>query len=131
MEEEFADIRIVDLDVEMTRPSEKASGLRHMHLKLTDEPTQEWIELFEQERQFARHGMWREAWIENSHIVVDCIPDEIEKYHLRDLKEDVSNANRKYREWIARRDAAASQELKQSQEEKKKLDELRNKLNFE
>ena len=37
--------------------------------------------------------MWREDWIEGNFIVVDCVPEEIEQYHLRDLKEDVAKTN--------------------------------------
>jgi hypothetical protein len=37
--------------------------------------------------------MWRKAWIEGDCIVVKCALDELSQYHLKDLKQDVSQAN--------------------------------------
>lgn len=40
------------------------------------------------------------AWIEDSFIVVHCCLDEIKRYHLSDITEDVKNTNKKYREYL-------------------------------
>lgn len=127
----FDEIRITGLDVGATQPSQRASGLRHMHLRLSAQPSSEWRQLFDNERQFPRHSMWRAAWIESSFIVVDCVPEEIEQHHLRDLKEDVANTNKKYREYLARVALAQKQQEETEQKEKSRLDELKNRLNFD
>ena len=44
--------------------------------------------------------MWREAWVEDNFIVIHCVPEELEKYHVSDLKEDIVNANTKYRQYL-------------------------------
>jgi len=67
-----------------------------MHLKLSAHPTAEWAQLFKNQRQFPRHSMWREAWVEGRYIVVDCVPEEIKQYHLRDLNEDAAVVNGEY-----------------------------------
>jgi hypothetical protein len=92
----WEEIRIVGLDAKKTQPLDEAEGLRRMFLQISSLPTKEWINIFINERSFPRHNMWRSAWIEGLYIVVDCVPQEIGQYHLRDLKEDVANTNAKY-----------------------------------
>jgi len=127
----FTDIRIVDLDVELTRPSTKASGLRHMFLRLSNDPPLEWIEFFNAERRFPRHSMWRHAWIEGQHIVVDCVPEEIERHHLPYLKEEVSTANDKYREHLQILNRRKISEEKAAVEEEERLKNVKANLKFE
>jgi len=127
----FEDIKITDLEVELTRQSDTASGLRYMYLKLSGSPPSEWSEIFRAEREFPRHTMWRRAWIQGDYIVIDCAPDEIEKYHLRDLKQDVDNSNRKYKDYLALVERKRESARNEKEEEKKKLNDLKNKLNFD
>lgn len=131
MNKAFEEIKIVDLDVEMTRPSNKASGLRHMFLKLSAFPNIEWIQIFESERSFPRHNKWRHAWIEGQYIIVDCLPEEIEHHHLKDLKEDVSNTNAKYISYLQRVQAEKERQHKESVVEKENLSHLKGKLKFD
>lgn len=131
MNKVFEEIKIVDLDVEKTRPSNKASGLRHMYLKLSALPNIEWVQIFERERNFPRHNMWRHAWIEGQYIVVDCVPEEIERYHLKDLKEDVSNTNAKYISYLQRVKAENERHHREAVVEKENLSQLKGKLKFD
>ena len=128
---QFQDIKIIDLDVDKTRPSNKASGLRHMFLKLSELPPREWVQLFENERSFPRHSMWRHAWIEGNYIVVDCVPEEIQQYHLKDLKSDVANSNQKYKEYVSRVEAQYEAEKKAEAEEADRLSKVKNGLDFD
>ena len=125
------EIKIVDLDIDKTRPSNKASGLRHMFLALSSSPPREWVDIFKNERSFPRHTMWRDAWIEGNYIVVDCVPEEMQQYHLRDLKEDVSNANSKYKDHLVRVDAQNERKMKDAEEERNRLAELKKELDFD
>jgi hypothetical protein len=126
----LTEIKIIDLDVSLTRQSDKAEGLRHMFLKLSETPPSGWVEIFNGERSFPRHSMWRKAWIEDQCIVVDCVPEELERYHLIDLKEDVANANAKYRDYVSRVKRQEEQQSQAEEAEKRRLDELRDKLDF-
>ena len=131
MTSNFTEIKITGLDVDRTQPSQKASGLRHMYLQLSSSPPAEWVQLFDKERSFPRHTMWRHAWIEGSYIVVDCVPDEIEQYHLRDLREDVNNSNQKYSQFLARSEAQQKAVADEKQNEKERLEELASRLKFD
>lgn len=129
--EDFEDIRVVNLDEQLTRQSPTASGLRHMHLRLSVRPSHGWAEIFIAERQFPRHSMWRDVWISGSHVVIDCVPEEIEKYHLRDIKEDVANTNTKYRAQLQRAELARGRQDEAARVEKERIQNVKKKLNFD
>jgi hypothetical protein len=126
----FEDILIVDLDDGRSYRPDPDKLLYNMYLKLSKRPPTEWGQIFEAERRFPRHTMWRRAWIEGQHIVIHCVPDELEKYHLADLREDVKNSNTKYRQYLTE---IAQQEVKEPNQEKnerEKIRELRRRLGF-
>lgn len=128
--EAFQDIHIIDLDLQRSYNPEPEMALLNMYLKLSGNPPSDWKEIFDAERRFPRHTMWRRAWSEGDYIVVYCVPDELEKYHLRDLREDVLNANQKYRKYlteIAQKDAIDATKQKQEEE---KLNEMKKRLGF-
>ena len=126
----FDDVLITGLAVERTQQSSTAPGLRYMHLTLSARPTAEWGEMFIAERRFPRHSMWREAWVEGDAIVVDCVPEEIEQYHLRDLKEDVANTNQTYRGYLRRVEEAQQREQSERDVEASRLEDLKGRLQF-
>jgi len=130
MSTDFADLTIIGLDTERTRPSSRASGLRHMYLTLSASPSRAWSQLFDQERQFPRHNMWRRAWIEGNAIVVDCVPEEIALYHLNDLKQDVAEANQKYRQYLGQSEAEQRRAVEVRAQEQKRLEDLKGRLDF-
>jgi hypothetical protein len=131
MKEPFEEIRITDLDVDLTQPSQEAPGFRRLYLKLSEEPPPEWVRIFEQERRFPSHQTWRNAWVVGAHIVVECIPDELEHFQLNHLKEDVANANKKFSEFAATKNAEILQQVRERAEARKQLEELRTKLKFD
>jgi hypothetical protein len=87
------EIKIVGIIKERTQQDREFSGLQDFYLQLSKRPSRDWEHFFEQSRSFARHSMWRRAWIEGDCIVVKCALDELSRYHLRDLKQDVAQAN--------------------------------------
>jgi hypothetical protein len=119
--ETFVDIRITGVDKENTYKPDEFSALYYVYLNLSATPPQEWVEIFEAERQFPRHSMWRHAWVEGDSIVVHCVPEELKKYHLADLKQDVETSNAKYREYLRR---LAIEEKRGAQREKEERDHL-------
>ena len=131
MKESFEEIRITDLDADLTQPSQEAPGFRHLYLKLSEEPPPEWVKIFEQERRFPSHRIWRNAWVVGAHIVVECVPEELEQSQLNHLKEDVAKANKKFSEWAVKNDAEILRQLRERAEVRKQLEELRGKLKFD
>lgn len=132
--QEFEDLKIVDLCVEKSKNS-KNNALRQIYLELSSNAPREWINQFNEQRKSPRHSMWRKAWIEGKYIVIECVPEEIEQYHLPYLKEDVANSNRKYREHIEY--STREKERRKMENEIKmrneldRLNALKEKLNFD
>ena len=131
MKASFDKIRITDLDIDLTQTSQEAAGFRRLYLKLSGEPPPEWVKIFEQKRRFPRHPIWRNAWVVGAHIVIDCVPEELEQFDLNHLKEDVVNANKEFLESSARDDADNLRQFQKQEATRKQLEELRAKLKFD
>jgi hypothetical protein len=131
MSTQWTPIRITGLDTSKTAQSPTASGLRLMYLTLSDTPPNEWVELFEAERAFPRHSMWRSARVIGTHIEIDCVPEELEKHHLADLKQDVASANKKFDEWAKREGERLLREVEEDHAERKRINDIANRLKFD
>lgn len=124
--EKFQDITIITVDKTRTYKPDPKADFYNIYFELSYHPPLEWCEIFEAERQFPRHTMWRRAWLEGKYIVIHCCLDEIKKYHLLDLKQDVGNSNMKYRDFLYREAIKKSKELKIYQQ----IDDALNDLDF-
>ena len=131
MKAPFEEIRITDLDVDLTQPSDEAPGFRRLYLKLSERPSPEWVKIFEQERRFPAHRTWRNAWVVGAHIVVECIPEELEQAHLNHLKQDVATVNQKFAEWTVRNKEETLQQLQKQAVLREQLAQLRSRLRFD
>jgi hypothetical protein len=128
---EFENLTIVDLDLGKSYNPDPEFALYNMYLRLPRTPPEEWQQIFDAERSFPRHTMWRRAWIEGLHIVVYCVPEELEKYHMRDLLEDVKHCNEKYREYLTQLAQREVREASKQQKQREGLHELKKRLGFE
>jgi len=129
--EGFDDIRLVGVDKTRAYRPDPDKALFHIFFELSAHPPQEWVQIFEAERQFPRHTMWRHAWIEDNYVVVHCVPDEVKKYHLQDVKQDVASSNAKYRAYLQREAAEKVREAQQRKKEEEDLDDALDDLDFE
>jgi len=126
----FEDIKIVEIDDTKSYKPDPKKLLYNIYLKLSSSPPLEWQEIFEAERRFPRHTMWRKAWIEGDYIVIHCVPDEIEEYHAKDLKQDVENTNKKYRQFLMEESLKEAKKVEQEKSEKDKLKILKERVKF-
>lgn len=118
--ESFTDIIIKEIDKEKMYKPDRQKLLYNVYFELSERPTQEWVQIFDAERSFPRHTMWRRAWVEDMYIIVHCTLEEIKKYHANDIKQDVENTNAKYRKYLHQR--ALQQQDKKIQEKKEQDD---------
>jgi hypothetical protein len=118
-------------DEEKTYKPDSTKLLYNVYLELSDMPSSEWAQIFDAERRFPRHSMWRRAWIEDKYIVIHCVPDELNKYHLRDLKEDANNANMKYRRYLREIAENRLKEIKKKEDEEQYLNNIKSDLDFD
>ncbi len=131
MDSDFTAIKIVGLDEEMTVASFDHPGLQLIFLRLSQTPPPIWQSSFKKSRKVPRHPHWRQAWIDRKFIVVECLPDEIEVYHLRDLKQDVARANEYYREYFKKQAQAERQKKHADHNVRAQLREMKDRLKFD
>lgn len=130
-ETQYPNIKIVGIVNERTRQDRQYSGLQDYFFQLSSQPPTDWVHFFKESRRFPRHTMWRDAWIEGDCVVVKCALDELERYHVEDLKKDVETANQNYLQ--SKKQERQSREYMLQQEEKKRRerDSVLNNIKFD
>lgn len=131
MDSDFADIKIVSLEDELTAPSPNNPALRYVYLKLSATPPPGWQKSFVQSRKVARHTKWRNIIVDRRFLVVECIPEEIETHHLKDLKQDIAYANAEYRKYLHHQYRTEHQSHQTQSLERDRLREMKSRLNFD
>lgn len=125
-----AELKSVGIDKEKTQQDREFSGLQHYYFQLSRTPPRGWAEHFTKARQFPRHSMWREAWVTGEYVVVKCALEEIERYHLRDLKVDVATANATLAQAQAAAKARRQYEMEQANKAQQERNAVLDKLKF-
>jgi hypothetical protein len=128
--ETFENINVVGVDKGKTYNPNKEKSLYNVYFSLSEIPSREWIEIFEAERRFPRHSLWRKAWVEEKYIVVHCALEEIKDYHHRDILEDVKNTNAKYRSYLKQQAIKKQQAETNGNREVAKIDKAIEGLEF-
>lgn len=128
---QILDIRIVGVVKDRTRQDPQFAGLQDYYFQLSENPPVGWSDFFDQAREFPSHTMWRKAWVEGDCVAVNCALDELEKYHVRDLKRDVATANKNYMQ--AKADAERQRQLENERKEKirRERDNVLDQLDFD
>ena len=119
-------IKIDSVDQKLTRRVEDGSPTFDVYLKLSDEPPVEWGRFFDRAWEDTIYSMKRRAWVSGQHIVIRCVPDELEKDHKPYLVNAVAQANNLIEEH--KRDSHLQQQAQQQvkQKNKKQIQELGN-----
>ena len=131
MERSFQDIRITGLDTNKSHDLPSQDGTHRLYLTLSGAPPATWRDIFGREHHTPRSSIWREAIIDGMFIVITCTPEELEKYHLQFLKEDVKNTNEKFRRSIVEQEEWSVRFRQSEEERKKRLEEVRDRLKFD
>jgi hypothetical protein len=131
MDSDFIDIKIVELVDDMTVESHDNPALRLIFLRLSQTPPPLWQKTFAESRKIPRHPRWRRAWLDRKFIIVECVPEEIETHHLRDLKQDIAQANAKFRQYVDQQNRGDYQRRETQSLERDKLRDMKSRLNFD
>jgi len=129
VEDDFVDVRIVDLDLRRTTWSRVHETMRVVFLRLNRAPPDlEWTRLFNEERESRINLRRCGLWLEEEYIGFDCLLHEVEAHHLPDIQRSIDYANRRYREVLLQRDRARREWSDESQAEASLLRSLRARL---
>ncbi|HVF34002.1 MAG TPA: hypothetical protein VND91_01615 [Candidatus Saccharimonadia bacterium] len=105
LDENFEEIRVVDLDARRTTTSRVHESMRVVSLKLSRAPDRFWVRLFQENRNMRANPLRFGLWIDDEWLSFDCKIDDIEPVHLPDLQLAIDYANRRYREVLEERRA--------------------------
>lgn len=126
----FQDIVVTGMDDRQTNRPDKNKLLYDVYLQLSALPPHEWIQIFQNERSFPRHTMWRDARIVGQAVVVRCGLDEVERYHLHDIRQDIETSNKRYREYLEQCVRKEMDAEISAQQERKGIMDLKSRLKF-
>src|SRR5438874_7446499 len=95
VEKPFQDIRMTGLDTSKSHDVPAQDGTYRLYLTLSETPSGVWRDMFGRERHTPRSAKWCEATIDGMFMIITCTLEDLEKHHLKFLKEDVKNTNKK------------------------------------
>ena len=131
VDQEFQDIRIIDLDVSKTTWSRIHESMRVVYLKLsTHPPDLVWEKYFFEDRNSRICIQHRGIWIEDGYISFDCLPTDIETFHIPDITRSVKYANKLYHEYALTRRRERELAREAEKDELVELEEMRKRLKF-
>jgi hypothetical protein len=131
METPFQDIRITGLDTRRSHDFPAQDGTQRLYLTLSAVPSTTWREIFDHESSMSRHSIRRAASIEGAFLVIICTPEQLEKHHFACLKAAVKHANEKFQLSVAQQEEQAARFFHIKEAQKKRLDEVRDRLQFD
>jgi hypothetical protein len=131
METPFQDIRITGLATHKSHDFPLQDGTQRLYLTLSAVPSTTWREIFARECSMPHNTRRREASIEGAFLVIICTPEQLEKHHFAFLKEDVKNTNEKFQLSVAQQEEQSARFCHIKEEQKKRLEEVRDRLKFD
>ncbi len=122
----FEDITIVGIDSQASTRVNQA--LFDVALELSESPPSEWVSHFDR--------LWMEEWymmkkrveVSGSHIIITCVPAEIETEHLPHLKAVVAGANLAYRSGFTKTQMDQTAQAQERQVDVNMLDKIGDQL---
>ncbi|MBI1804806.1 MAG: hypothetical protein HY033_13370 [Ignavibacteriae bacterium] len=130
-----AEIRIVGLNTDKTRKTEKSDTLYQVYFELSGTPSQTWRNSFEREWKalnpaFRQQAGWQEASIDREFLVIHCTLQEVAT-QLQVLKKAIAATNKTYEHDV--QEQAAEQERRDDvwKLERKAVDDMAKSLRFD
>jgi len=122
-------IKIVGYD--STRSKKHGTAMFDIYLNLSDFPPHVWTQIFEDRWKLETYNMKRDAWIEDNYIILHCIPEEVDKYHLEHLKSVVDKTNQDFANYVSERQKNDAKRKEVEVKETERLNALKGKLKFD
>jgi hypothetical protein len=106
------------------RSFEADRGHFRIYFQLSCEPDGAWAQLFDGVWENTIYSMKRRAGIEGDALWVLCPPEEVQKYHVEELKKAVAETNSRFKAWQANEAAARQRKADVEKQGQKRLDSL-------
>lgn len=131
MASDFTAIKMTGLDDKACRAIERGSALMRMVITLSGSAPSEWAEYFEHAWRNHIYMRKRRAYVSGSTLQIECVPDELEKDHIPELKKVIDQTNQAYATYHAKREQHRAAEAAKQAAEAEKLASLKKSIKFD
>lgn len=123
---EFENIKITGVDAAASGGSDGSSALVDVVLTLSKNTPADWASYFNSRWEQQIYMMKRRARVSGGRLTIHCVPDELEKDHLPELKKIADETNQRYKEHLAQKERDDQREQERADAQKAELDKLNN-----
>lgn len=121
----FEDIEITGIDDKASSRPDSRMALFDIVLTLSKSAPYEWSEYFDALWQRHIYMMKRSASVSGNRLTIHCVPDELEQYHLPELKRVIAEVNQEYGRFFHSQLEQRQQEQRQKNEDGEAIQNLK------
>ncbi|MGM8850120.1 hypothetical protein ACS8E6_06365 [Salinicola halophyticus] len=123
---EFEDIKITGIDTTASGGGDGRSALVDVVLTLSKSPPADWTLYFNSRWEQHIYMMKRRARVSGGRLTIHCVPDELEKDHLPELRKIANETNQRYKTHLAQKERDDWREQERADAQKAEIDKLNN-----
>lgn len=131
MSNSFEDIKIVAIDENASGGRDPHSALIDVVLTLSRDAPGEWANYFNERWHQHIYMVKRNASVSGNRLEIRCVPDELEKDHIPELKKIIQETNQAYRQHISQEQQAAQKEAARVVADKEAILNLKKNIKFD
>lgn len=124
----FTDIEILEIDTQLSKRRSDHEALFDIALRLSVPPPSEWNEIFNNLWAQEFYMMKRDAHVAGGHVVISCVPTELQAEHLPRLRSIARTSNETYRQILSNRERTQNEKAQAKADDHKILEELNRSL---
>jgi len=128
---QFQEIRITGIDEQASGEGDRNSQLVNIVLTLSARAPHEWANYFNVHWEQHFYMMKRKAWVSGSRLTINCLPEELEKDHLPELRKVVAESNTAYQEHLNKQQQSADREVQRAEAQRAEIEKLKKNIKFD
>ncbi|GLH67740.1 hypothetical protein [Geothrix edaphica] len=131
MSKDFLDIKMTGFDEKASRPVEQGSPIFRMLIDLSGAAPSEWAQYFNQRWSQHFYMRKRRAHVSGNSLTIECVPDELERDHIPELKKVIAETNAAYAKYHAQRQQERAEEEAKKASDSEKLAQIKKTIKFD
>lgn len=131
MAKEFVPIKIISLNDSASKRIESGSAIVRIVLELSESAPSEWANFFNVSWKQHIYMMKRRAEVHGRQLIIECVPEELQKDHMPELKKVINDTNEAYGRYQTQIAKTQQAEADAKASDAAKLAELKKKIKFD
>lgn len=87
------EIQIIGQDSNKTKKSNRGTAVCFFYIELNQIPNEDWIKLFQNERENLKHNLTIPFEVDGKYIVIECTSEQLSKMYLPELRRNIQDIN--------------------------------------